>query len=136
MRAASSFVRMPPGPELGRRPARDACDVVRDGSTSEITGPSGAPSCSPSTSDSSIEHVGPDEVRDECGQQVVLAEPDLIGGHRVVLVHDRHGAERQQAPERVLRIDVLPAVQEVGSREQHLSAHTSPALRTRSRTRP
>ncbi len=39
------------------------------------------------------ERPGPDHVRDQRGQPVVVAEPDLVGGHRVVLVHHRQDAQ-------------------------------------------
>ncbi len=40
--------------------------------------------------------VGVHQVRHQGGQPVVVAEPDLVGGHRVVLVHHRHHAEPEQ----------------------------------------
>ena len=42
------------------------------------------------------QRVGPGDVRDQGGEPVVVAEPDLLGGHRVVLVDDRQRAEGEQ----------------------------------------
>ena len=39
------------------------------------------------------ERIGTRQVGDERGQPVVVPETDLVGGHGVVLVHHRHGAE-------------------------------------------
>ena len=83
MRAASSFVRMPPDPSAGRRPSRERCDLgVMSLDLVDRRGPSPLPSCRPSTSDSMHEHVGPHEVRDERGEEIVLTEPDLVGRRR------------------------------------------------------
>ena len=54
------------------------------------------------------------------GERVVVAERDLVGGGRVVLVHDRDGAEREQRVERVAGVDVGRAVGDVGGGEQDL----------------
>ena len=61
------------------------------------------------------------------GERVVVAEGDLVGGGRVVLVHDRHDAELEQRVERVAGIDVGRAVAEVGGGEQDLRRGTSGA---------
>ena len=52
----------------------------------------------------------PQQVGDEGGQPVVVAETDLVVGDGVVLVHDRHHAELQQAQERVAGVQVALAV--------------------------
>jgi hypothetical protein len=43
------------------------------------------------------EHVRFDEVGHERAERVVVAEADLVGGHRVVLVDDRDHAQAEQA---------------------------------------
>ena len=43
------------------------------------------------------QQVGPHQVRDQRGQPVVVAEPDLVGGDGVVLVDHRDGAEPRAA---------------------------------------
>jgi hypothetical protein len=67
------------------------------------------------------QRVRPDEVRDERGQPVVVAEPDLLRGDGVVLVHDRDDAERQQPVEGGLRVAVVRAAHDVVGGEQHLA---------------
>ena len=59
------------------------------------------------------EHVGAHEVGHERGEPVVVAEADLVVGHRVVLVDHRHAAELEQADERLAGVQVLAAVDEV-----------------------
>ena len=66
------------------------------------------------------QQVRPDEMRDERGQTVVVAEADLVVGNRVVLVHDWHGAELEEAGERLSGVEVLTALDEVVRHEQHL----------------
>ena len=66
------------------------------------------------------EQVGVHEVRDERGEPVVVAEADLVGGHRVVLVDDRDDAELEQPVERALGVAVVRATDDVLGREQHL----------------
>ena len=46
------------------------------------------------------EQVGGEQVGDERGQAVVVAEADLVVGDGVVLVDDRHHAELEQPAER------------------------------------
>ena len=48
------------------------------------------------------------------GQGVVVAEGDLVGGRRVVLVHDRDRAEPEQRVEGVADVDVRLPVGDVG----------------------
>ena len=59
------------------------------------------------------EHVGGDEVGDEGGDAVVVAEAELVGGDGVVLVDDRHAAQLEQAGEGLAGVEVLAAVDEV-----------------------
>jgi hypothetical protein len=45
-------------------------------------------------------------IADVARERVVVPERDLVRRGRVVLVDDRHGAEREQLLERVARVDV------------------------------
>ena len=67
------------------------------------------------------QRVRADDVRDERGEPVVVAHPDLVGGHRVVLVHDRQHLEPEQALQRALRVAVVRAADHVVGGEQHLA---------------
>jgi hypothetical protein len=58
------------------------------------------------------EQLGADQVHDRRGEIVVVAEADLLGGDRVVLVHDRHHAEPQQRVQRVARVEEALALLE------------------------
>jgi hypothetical protein len=62
-----------------------------------------------------------DEIGDECGEAVVVAKSDLLIGHGIVLVHDRHDVERAERLERSTSVQVLAAMTEVERREQHLA---------------
>ena len=64
----------------------------------------------------------------ERGEAVVVAEPDLVVGDGVVLVDDGHGAELEQARERLAGVEVLAAVDEVVRHEQHLGAAPAPCV--------
>ena len=55
------------------------------------------------------EQVGGDQVGDERGQAVVVAEADLVVGDGVVLVDDRHHAEVEQPAEGAAGVQVLLA---------------------------
>ena len=52
------------------------------------------------------EHPRPDEHRDLRRERVVVAEGDLVGRGRVVLVHDRYRAEAEELGERLACVDV------------------------------
>ena len=69
------------------------------------------------------EQVGGEQVGDERGQAVVVAEADLVVGDGVVLVDHRHHAEVEEAPEGGPGVEVLLADREVEGREEHLAAH-------------
>ena len=69
------------------------------------------------------EHVGVDEVGDQRGQAVVVAEADLVVGDGVVLVHDGHHTELEQAQQRAPGLQVLAALHEVERGQQHLAGH-------------
>lgn len=53
-------------------------------------------------------------------ERVVIAEPELLHGHRVVLVHDGHRAKVDQLDKGIPGVGVLGAVQEVIRRQQDL----------------
>ena len=67
------------------------------------------------------QRVRADDVRDERGEPVVVTHPDLVGGHRVVLVHHRQHLEPEQALQRALRVAVVRAADHVVGGEQHLA---------------
>ena len=81
------------------------------------------------------EQVGGEQVGDERGQAVVVAEADLVVGDGVVLVDHRHHAEVEEAPERGAGVEVLLADREVERGEQHLAARPGRGRRGRSRRR-
>ena len=53
-------------------------------------------------------------------ERVVVAEADLVGRRRVVLVHDRHRTEREQGAESAAHVHVRAALADLGAREQNL----------------
>ena len=53
------------------------------------------------------QQVGVDERGHQRGEAVVVAEPDLLGGHGVVLVDDRDGAQIEQAAQGPVRVAVV-----------------------------
>ncbi|BEU66124.1 hypothetical protein MAFF301069_06790 [Ralstonia pseudosolanacearum] len=61
-----------------------------------------------------------DQVGDQRAQRIVVAELDLVGDDRVVLVDDRHHAEAQQGQQRRARVQVALAVSQITMRQQHL----------------
>ena len=71
------------------------------------------------------EQLGRHEVGDQGGEAVVVAEADLVVGHRVVLVDDRHHPELEEPLEGGAGVEVLLAHHEVERREQHLPGHQS-----------
>ena len=81
------------------------------------------------------EQVGADQVGDEGGEAVVVAEADLVVGDGVVLVDDRHDAEVEQAGEGAAGVQVLAAVHEVERGEQHLPGDEAVAAEARRRRR-
>ena len=69
------------------------------------------------------ERLGPREMRHECGQAVVVPEPDLVGGHRVVLVDHRDHTQFQQPEERSLGVAVVGTAHDVLVGQQDLPDH-------------
>jgi hypothetical protein len=76
--------------------------------------------------------VGADQDRHLGGEEVVVAEADLVGGGGVVLVHHRHHAPGEQPPQRLPRVQVVGSGGDVGGGQQHLrrprAALREPAL--------
>ena len=65
--------------------------------------------------------------RDLGGEEVVVAERDLVGRRRVVLVDHRHDAPVEQPPQRPARVEVVAARAHVEERQQHLRARHAAA---------
>ena len=101
IRAASTLVpcrRCRPRRRRCRRSARrrGRSVVATSGDQPRARRATGGPSYRPSTSVSSTSRSACDQVGDQRGQPVVVAEADLGGRHRVVLVDDRQDAELEQ----------------------------------------
>ena len=88
--AAATLLSMPAAPERAARPEVDACARPRRPRSAR---PRGA---RPGTEVSSTSSARVHEHRHLRGECVVVAEADLVGRGRVVLVHDRHAAEREE----------------------------------------
>ncbi len=73
------------------------------------------------------QQLGADEVGDEGGEPVVVAESDLVVGDGVVLVDDGNDAEVEQPGHRLAGVQVLGAVHEIERREQDLTGDQSVA---------
>ncbi len=52
------------------------------------------------------QRVGADQLGHQCREPVVVTEPDLVGGHGVVLADDRHGAQDAQPVQGALRVQL------------------------------
>ncbi len=66
------------------------------------------------------QHVGLHQIGGQRCQRVVVAELDLVGDHRVVLVDHRHHAEPEQREQGRSRIQIARPVGQVGMRQQDL----------------
>ena len=66
------------------------------------------------------QRVGFDQVGHECRQRIVVAEPDLVGGDRVVLVDHRDDTQVEQGSQGRARVEVAFAVRQVFMRQQDL----------------
>ncbi len=67
------------------------------------------------------EQVRHHEMCHQRGESVVVPETDLVVRGGVVLVHDRHDPELEEARQRPARVQVLLAVPEVQRCEEHLA---------------
>jgi hypothetical protein len=59
-------------------------------------------------------------VRDQGREPVIVAETDLVGGHGVVLVDDRHRVQGPQPVQGALGVGVLDTLGDVMGGQQHL----------------
>lgn len=66
------------------------------------------------------QQVGFDDIGDQGGEVVVIAQADFLGADGVVFVDDRHHAVLDEGFEGVARVEVAAAVGEVLAGEQHL----------------
>ena len=83
---------------------------------------------SPAVSVSSTSSSARDQMGHQGGQAVVVAEPDLLVGHGVVLVDHRDHAQLQQAGQGLAGVEVLAAVDEVERGQQHLAGRQAVAV--------
>ena len=123
--AAASLEPIPPLPTAATRSAGDGLEFVVDldhlldergiGLATGIAGQQ------PGGVGQQDQQPGPDQVGHQGGQAVVVAEADLLVGHRVVLVDHRDHAEFEQAPERLAGVQVLAAVDEVEGGQEDLA---------------
>ena len=67
------------------------------------------------------QRVGADQMGDQRGEPVVVAEPDLVGGDGVVLVDDRDRMQRAQPVQRALGVGVLHPHRDVVRGQQYLA---------------
>src|SRR5690606_24985221 len=67
------------------------------------------------------QQVGVHEVGHQCGEPVVVTEPDLGGRDRVVLVDDRDHAELEQLGEGLAGVAVVRPTGDVVQGQQHLA---------------
>ncbi len=72
--------------------------------------------------------VGVHQIGHQRRQVVVVPHPDLLGGHRVVLVDDREDPATEQGQQGVTRVQVAPPAREVAPRQQNLR-HRHPVQR-------
>ena len=64
--------------------------------------------------------IGPHRHRDLCGQAIIVAKSDLVGGHGVVFIHDGNDTQRQKRCQRGARVQIAAAVFGIFQRHQHL----------------
>ena len=66
------------------------------------------------------EGIGLDHLRDERGEAIVVAETQLAGGHRIVLVENRDDAEAEETRQRRAHVRVVVAAHHVVRGQQNL----------------
>ena len=129
--AAASFDAIPPLPRSLPTPPAIASSVWSTSTISSMSDASasnrGSPVSRPGLVGEQDQQVGADQVGDEGGHAVVVAEADLVVGDGVVLVDHRHDPELEQAGQGRPGVQVLLADHEVERREQDLAAD-QPAL--------
>ncbi len=69
------------------------------------------------------QHPGADEVGDDRGEAVVVAQLQLVDHHRVVLVHDGDHTDRQHALQSLAGVEVLAAIGQDVSGEEDLAGN-------------
>ena len=74
------------------------------------------------------EQIGVHQARHQCGEAVVVAEPDLVGRDGVVLVDDGQDAQPHQPLHGALRVAAVLLVGEVAGGEQHLPGDDAVAV--------
>ena len=122
--AATTFERIPPVPSgevvwpIARSPS--AAKSVTSGTSRRVGVGPRAGGEEPVDVGQQDEQVGADEHRHLGGEEVVVAEGDLVGRRRVVLVDDRQHAPVQQLAQRAARVEVVRARAHVEERQQHL----------------
>ena len=123
--AAASFDAMPPLPRAEPAPPASASSAWSTSTISSMSDADGVEAGvggeQPGRVGEQHEQVGVEEVGDQRGEAVVVAEADLVVGDGVVLVDDRHHAELEQPAERAPGVEVLLADDEVERGEQHLA---------------
>ncbi len=124
MRAAATFDAMPPLPRSEPAPPICSSNARSMPITSSINDAfasrRGSAVSTPGVSVSMTSRSAPTRCATSAAKTVVVAEADLVVGDRVVLVHDWHGAELEEARERLSGVEVLTALDEVVRHEQHL----------------
>ena len=129
MRAEPTLLAMPPEPTpLVEPPATGAASRSMS-RTIGIRTP--LASRTPSTSVRITSASARDEVAHERGELIVVAELDLLGRDRVVLVDDRHDAVIEQRAQRQPRRQEAPAIAEVVVGDEHLADLDVVRARTR-----
>ena len=81
------------------------------------------------------EQAGVEQDRDLGGEEVVVAEGDLVGGGGVVLVDDRDHPPLDQPAQGLARVQVVGAGGDVGRGQQHLGGARAAARRAAARRR-
>ncbi len=125
--AAATFVAMPPLPRFEPVPPASCSSSWSISTISSINEASasrrGSAVNTPAASVSITSVSAPDELGDQGGHPVVVAEADLVVGHGVVLVDDREDVELQQPCEGRSGVQVLLADHEVERGQEHLARH-------------
>ena len=129
--AAATLLRMPPEPKAEVRSPMSRPSSTEGSLTSATSGASAsAPRVGgedPVDVGQQDQQAGVEQDRHLGGEEVVVAEADLVGGRGVVLVDHRHHAPLDQPAQGLARVQVVGAGGDVGGREQHLRRPRPPA---------